>query len=372
MKRSISVLLALKFLLVCLVGCAGNADNEVLDSTVADTRAEDSTVSTTDDTTPDTTDKTENDPKDEYEPVNMWTYSTKNGIKVRDLVIETEKGGEELEIMMMTDLHLSWVNDTDLADPVIADTYKSRTWGKNGAHWSNAERCLNFAKDADQIVLTGDIYDYITSETVKRVEENIFAKYDNLMACLGNHEGVKAMGEEKTWTEDTVKERMEFLSGVWKNNVYYSSKVLGDKVMLIQMDNAVTGKFWDCQVEPFEADLKRARENGYAVLIFYHVPIATYNPRFYNTKALYVGDRQYFNFATEGATKYGQTADAKICSLIVNNGDIIKGTFCGHFHSDFYSEIIATCPSGEEVLIPQYVLTGTPYDNGHVLRITVK
>ena len=56
----------------------------------------------------------------------------------------------------------------------------------------------------------------------------------------------------------------------------------------------------------------------------------------------------------------------------VNNGDIIKGTFCGHKHTWYYTEILAKTASGEATVIPQVVIAGTPYDGGHALKIIVK
>jgi len=50
----------------------------------------------------------------------------------------------------------------------------------------------------------------------------------------------------------------------------------------------------------------------------------------------------------------------------------IMATFAGHYHSDYKTEICAKTADGEDAIIPQYVLTGNPYDGGHVLKITVK
>ena len=358
-----SIILFIIVFCLGLSGCTGNGD--VTDITPVEIESE--TAETKTDTVTET-DATESE-------VNMWRYRQEKGIVVRDLVIETGKGGEDITVVQLTDLHLSWVTENDLADPIISKTYESRTWTKDGRFWNNAKKCLEWAKDYDQIVLTGDVYDYLSEGTVIKVKDYIFDAYDNVMACLGNHEAVKAMGEEsENYWQSVLSDRMSALESSWTvNDIYYSSKVLGDKVMLIQMDNGVTGHFRDVQVDRFEADLKAARENGYAVLIFYHIPIATYNTKYYNTKPLYVGDNNTaYNFATSGPNKWSESADGAICSLIDQNGDIIKGAFSGHLHSDYYSEIIASSPDGTETRIPQYVLTGTPYGAGHTLRITIK
>ena len=311
----------------------------------------------------------------------MWTTSTlDNGIKVRDITVDTGKGGDALTVVQLTDIHIVWMNESDYADPVLAKTYQKRTWAwdyeDKTDHLDIFLKCINTFHDADQIVVTGDIYDFFTDETVVRVRD-IFNSYDNVMASLGNHEVVKMMGEELgngDWTA-IVDKRLKRIDGNWVNDIYYSSKVLGDKVMLIQMDNGVTGKFWDVQVEKFSADLNRARANGYAVLLFYHIPIATLNSKDINSKCcgIQAGNTEStFNFCSTGAAPGGNDATGKICSLIFSNGDIIKGAFCGHKHSDFYTEIKATDPSGNPAYIPQYILAGAYVGNGQILRITVK
>jgi len=78
--------------------------------------------------------------------------------------------------------------------------------------------------------------------------------------------------------------------------------------------------------------------------------------------------RSHFNLVG----KYSIGADKQIYDLICNNGDIIYGTFCGHVHGDFYTEIHAKTAAGEEIMIPQYMIQGTVYDRGHFLKITVE
>jgi hypothetical protein len=357
--RSIICLVAL---VLFLGGCVDNS--EVIDLTEGNT-SETSVSDTTDTDAPTTEEK-------KSEDINMWTYSQQNGITIRDIVIETGKGGEDIEIVQLTDMHLSYVNENDLQDPGIKSLYDSRTWGRNGQFLGNAVKCLEWSKNADQIVITGDIYDYLTSEVITQVNKHIFSAYDNVMACLGNHEAI-------AWT-GTFSERMDVLKDAWVNDVYYSSKVLGDKVMLIQMDNGtrsengVFGDFWDSQVPLLTADLATARAEGYTVLLFFHIPLATYNIKYRNAQAIMAGKGAItaYNYATGGSCSTLIGADKEIYDLITTNGDIIKGCFNGHHHSDFYTEIVATDPSGNKANIPQYTIMSTAYTGGHALRITVK
>ena len=65
-------------------------------------------------------------------------------------------------------------------------------------------------------------------------------------------------------------------------------------------------------------------------------------------------------------------ASKTVYELIVNNGDIIKGAFCGHMHAHYYTEIRANGADGSECFIPQHTLTGVPYNKGHVMKIKIK
>ena len=322
----------------------------------------------------------------------MWTTGIENGIKVRDVVIETGKGGEDIEIVQLTDLHIVWMNETDNADSTLAQTYEQRKWAhvydeSRTDHLDLTRRCLEQFKGADKIVITGDIYDFLTGETAVQASEQIFSAYDNVIACLGNHEIARKMGDEHDYSKEewqtVAVERISSFDKCWNTRVaydgdqsiYYSSEVLGDKVMLIQMDNATTCAFWDCQIQPFKADLALAREKGYAVLLFYHIPIATGNPKYIYTETLDRGDvahKNFYNSYSDTVSSHSTGASKEMYELIVGNGDIIKGAFCGHLHSDFYMEIDATTADGAHTVIPQYVLKGTIYDKGNALRITVK
>ena len=70
-------------------------------------------------------------------------------------------------------------------------------------------------------------------------------------------------------------------------------------------------------------------------------------------------------------------ATAQVYELITQNVDVIKGIFCGHFHSMFYNEVKATYTDGSGVhdaVIPQLIAPGNAYlgHAGRVVRIIVK
>lgn len=306
-----------------------------------------------------------------------WIYKLEEtGIMVREVDIDTGFDGDPVEIVQLTDLHFNYCNERDFEEqnPSIMATLKGRKWLANAASVPNAVRCLDYASFADQIVVTGDALDYMSWGCIELMKKHVFDAHPTVMATLGNHEATRRCQDEpKTPDPTTLESRMEILQENWIHDIYYYSKVLEDRVMLIQMDDGAGGVFWDSQVEPFKKDLELAREKGYTVLMFFHIPLCTNNPAEQDLYPIRRNDTNNYNFMINGVGKEGaEGATKEVYDLITNNADVIKGIFTGHFHSDYYTEIIAKNADGTDAVIPQYILTGTPYDKGHALRITVR
>ncbi|MBQ8508923.1 MAG: metallophosphoesterase [Clostridia bacterium] len=318
----------------------------------------------------------DNDVVGSSEEPNLWIYKLDNGLMVREAEFDSGKGGDPVTIVQVSDMHFNYCNQKDLDenDPVLMSTLANRKWLANGSSVANAERCLAYAADADQIVVTGDTLDYLSWGCIELMQKTLWDKYPDAIATIGNHEPVRRVQGEVAETT-TLEERYTWLEEVWApyHDIYYFSKVIDEKVMIIQMDNS-QNKYWDNQIEPFKADLETAREKGYTVLLFQHIPLCSNNPDEATFYPLRVNDgsgvpRNLYNSGI-GAKASGATQE--IYDLIVNNADLIKGIFCGHIHSDYYSEIIAKTSGGEDAIIPQYILTAAAYDSGHVFKITVK
>jgi hypothetical protein len=365
-----------------LLGCTSEGDpqdtGEMPDSAPDTLTTEIQTDSETEnETVKETETETETETeKKETSPMDIWNYKLENGVFVREITIDSGKGGLPVEIVQLTDIHINYCTAEDLEDPVLKSTYENRKWLANFKVKDNLLRCLRYADGADQLVITGDLLDYLSLGAIEKAQEYIFDPYPNVMACLGNHDPVKKMQGTVAETT-TLEERLAVLTEVWPHDAYYESRVLGEKAMLIVMDNASEGgigSFHESQLPLLEADLTLAREKGYSVLLFYHIPLSTGNPVDKKVKATLVGDtsateRNFFD-ACVGRTTPGVSGE--IYRLIVNNADLIKGAFCGHHHSDFYTEIYGKGIDGSIVTIPQYAVTGVPYVNGNVMKITVK
>ena len=307
---------------------------------------------------------------------NRVSYKTLPSLIVRrDLTIKAGIG-ETVVISQLTDVHLSYYNEEDLKDPVLKEAYELFDWRKDNANLENFQRTLSAAaKDSDLIVVTGDLYNYYSQGNMETLKEHLFDKYSNAIATLGNHD-VDRQPDNCT-LEDPVSydELRATIAAGWGNDITYVSQIIKDKVMVIALDNG-SSHFFAEQVPLLTADLQNARENGYVVLIFYHIPLLTGDPDDNNMKC----DSKYGNsgwsFGTEVGHnmigKYSIGADKEIYDLITNNGDIIYGAFCGHVHGDYYTEIRAKTAAGEDVRIPQYAIQGVAFDQGHFLRIVIE
>lgn len=269
-----------------------------------------------------------------------------SGLVVRETTVDSGRGGEAVEIVQITDAHIGFAVTQRL------------TW----------QTALRYAAGADYTVATGDIIEALHTDLTDWLKNSLL-KSPNTMMVLGNHEWNPTEG-----TPEAMEDRYDLLQGSWPNDVVYSSVVVKNKVMLIGLDNSQS-KFWDSQIPKLEADLKTARTKGYAVLLFYHIPLRTENPDEMKVKALLPTDPKIINtYNFRSGQLRGKENDAtdKIYDIITNNADVIKGAFCGHLHEDIYTEIVAKTPDGRDAVIPQHVNHANRYGAGHVLKITVK
>ena len=298
-----------------------------------------------------------------------------NGVMVREATIESGRGGEPVEIVQVTDIHFNYLNDQDFAEnnPSVMSTYAQREHMKDGYSRKNAEACMYYGGFFDQIVVTGDTIDYLTYGAMEMLKEIIWDPYPGTLVALGNHDPVRVMGLGKDVADpSSLESRYQILQKNWKHDVYYTSKVVKNKVMVIQLDNS-QNKFWDSQIPKLKADIETARKKGYVILLFAHIPLSTNNPAETGVYEIARNPKSRYNFYTGGVGGINSTgATREIWDMIMNNADVIRGVFAGHIHEDYYAEMLAKTPSGEQKIIPQYVNFAAWADKGHVLKITVK
>ncbi len=298
---------------------------------------------------------------------------------VREAVFETGKGGEDITIIQITDPHFNYLNERDFEenDHAIMSTYEHRMWLKNGESVDVMKRALKYASRFDQTVVTGDVLDYLSHGAIELMHKVIWDKYPDTIITTGNHEFSRCC-EGKVADTMPLERKYEILKSVWKHDPVYYSRVLGDKVAVVSIDDG-NGRFTREQCEKLSAEIKRARDNRYIILMFMHQPLCTYNPDEKAVDSLVIlsnDDRNHcdMNFCDTCVGNPGDDEDTlALHGLITSSPDVIKGVFTGHFHTNFYTEIVAKNPDGQATVIPQYVLpTTASFNHPHVVKITVK
>ncbi len=270
-----------------------------------------------------------------------------NYMTVHETTIDCGMSGEPLEIAHITDTHITYGADL------------RRNW----------EKCLRYAQTCDYTVVSGDVVDACKEDLLVYLK-NSLGGMKNIMMTLGNHDwaasGVTAASDKTA--------QYALLKRYWPNELFYSSTVLNNQLMLIQMDNS-QNTFSADQKAKLETDIATAREKGYGILLFYHIPLSTGNTNDETARPMMKYSPTAIgrlNFCVGQMFGHAGTPTGDTIALIKNNADVIRGTFCGHLHSAFYCEIAGKTPDGKDALIPQYVGFGARYGNGHVTKITVK
>ena len=109
--------------------------------------------------------------------------------------------------------------------------------------------------------------------------------------------------------------------------------------------------------EKLEADIKKARDEGLAIIIAQHRPISTDNEADTAIESLDGGSVKNFYNGYLGSAKGGMSESTeKVYNLITSSADVIKAIVCGHEHIRYYTEIKAT-----NGVIPQYVIRSAAY-----------
>lgn len=383
MKRIISVLLAL-MLILTLTACGGNdADITVSggENPNSDTSGTETELGGTELYTevikvlgnPEVT----NVVGSETDPTTHMFRINDNGVQVRYIHIDALKDGEPVNIMQTSDFHFNRMSDRDYAEnnPAVADTRIYRKGFRDESTVPNAKNVLSLADKFDAVAITGDNIDYLTWGSLDMIKEHIWDVLgDKVIMPLGGHDTTRVM-ESTVADTTTLESRYEILQGAWKHDIHYSNMIVKDRVMLVQMNNGQS-KYYGTQAEKLAADIKTARENNTVILLFQHEPIATGDTNQARVAPITAGS-DYGNFYKSGIGGSKYVADdvtAEVYKLITENGDVIRGVFCGHYHKNYYTEIKATYQKDGttvDTTIPQIVLDTTTSAQGYITAINV-
>lgn len=246
------------------------------------------------------------------------------GVCVREIDIESGcKNKNTLKIAMITDAHLN---------------------KEEPEHEKALVEALKCAACSDQIVLCGDNVESVSSdENLALLKENVWDVYPEAITILGNHEYFYPFDS----STDALKEKID---RIWPHNPDYYSRLVGDKVLIVAVDNARAVEYGNwiyyfskekCAL--LRSDIEYARKNGYIILFFCHVGLTLLDENV--------------------------EANSEMLDIIKTNADVIKGCFSGHGHEDGKVDL-----SSSEGELLQFWLCGCCEGdcNGQVLFINVK
>lgn len=306
-----------------------------------------------------------------------WIYRLgEDGVFVREAVFDSGKNdGDPAVLIQLTDLHFNLCTAADESDEEVMYTKQCRKWNADGVSARSAERAMRYAAPFDQTIVTGDSLDYLSKGAEELMRKYVFDADPNVLAALGGHDVTKQM---QTGIRDKTPaaERYAELSRFWIHDISYVSRVIKNKVMAVVLDNGAHS-YSEGQAGRLDADIRTAREKGYIMLIFQHEPVSTGDPADTDVPAIRRNDPwsyDLYNCLGHGASG----ATEAVYRLITENADVVRGLFCGHLHSDFYSEVKASYAAADgsvvKTVVPQYILTGNVYDGqaGHAMKITVR
>lgn len=308
-----------------------------------------------------------------------WMYqNSEEEPIVRETVIDSGRNdGVVVEIVQLSDLHINYVNMEDMEDEELAYTSQCRKWNANGASVHVIKKDMKYAQKYDQTIITGDTLDYLSKGAIELMYKYIWDVDHEVLIALGNHDQEKQMQTNRP-EQTSLEERRAILQSVWKHDICYVSKLIKNKVLAVVLDNG-NSTYYEEQVDKLSKDIELAKKNNYVVLIFQHEAICTGYPQDREKAAFRAYDREFDNFYDEriGYDLSDDTPSNRVYQLITENADVVKGVFCGHCHSAYYTEIKGSYidEKGKKVEqnIPQPILTPSSFDKyaGHVMKITV-
>ena len=299
-------------------------------------------------------------------------------ITLREVTINLGGDGEPIEIYQLTDIHFNAIYEDEDAMTKRSEKEWGHAFPDNETILATYKRCMNYAAErADRIVLTGDLVNYYSRANYDVLEQYVFRAAETVNPALkgkvlmtsGNHDCTFPGAKSDLTRYETYHKTMEDLYRKYGVDLEYTSQVIDERVMVVVLDNASwydvrSARFTANQLEKLGRDIALAREKGYVMLLFGHVPLPTKNS---------AGHSAYINFDPNG---YTDAASKEVYNLITNSADVIKGYFTGHNHGDEYLEIIAKTPDGKAAFIPQYVLRDMSREKaggtGEMTRIILK
>lgn len=230
-----------------------------------------------------------------------------------------------VRILHLTDAHIALADDSD------GDAMKEKAAARRAVFFKEAnapmrdavgflEEAVEYSKEFDYTVITGDLMDRISNANVETVRRRL--KDLDYICCLGNHEFCNVNGDIREGRE----EAFELLKTVYRGNLVLDSHIVGG-VNLVAANNSAY--YWT--EEQFEM-LKQEVAKGYPILLFTHSPLEN-GVRLIDKKP--EGRAETIRKIIEKDTgAHVLPTTAKVVDYIATE-PLIKATFGGHFHGNF-------------------------------------
>lgn len=223
-----------------------------------------------------------------------------------------------VRILHLTDVHLSIADDQDVEWCMQRAADRRNVFFKEAEFPERdpvgyLEEAMEYAKDFDCTVFTGDIFDHAFHGS-EVIAQKILAGKD-YMFCFGNHEYYKYIAPGK-FTDD-FPAVLEEVQSFFRGNQYFESRIVGG-INLVCANNGPAQ--WSEEMLPLlEAEVAK----GLPILLFCHCPL---NDRMRSPE--YDLDP---NKPASDEKKARHAMSAKIVNYIAEE-PLFKATFAGHYH----------------------------------------
>lgn len=298
-----------------------------------------------------------------------------------ELTIESIKGGEPVDVAILADTHIHVLSEKDKDDEEVQLSSQCRgNIFRHPSCFKGLERAVQVAEHCDYTVIAGDVLDYLTYGALDYAKELFFDRLPNLICTLAIHDVSKNC---MTNLPDKLpyEERINIIKEYWPNDVRYASALVGDKAVLVGLDNDTTEHYFEDQIDKLKAEIEKARKDNNVIFIFQHTPLATGKEEDKEAPNFFVNRFEVSNVYDRrliGNPEYTNETDRKMLDLILGNSDVIRGIFCGHFHDGNHTQLpayyIDEKGTKHQQPIDQYIVSSTPYclPHGVITRLIIK
>lgn len=229
-----------------------------------------------------------------------------------------------IRILHLTDVHIvkAYEDESDAHKAFAA--WRTPVFEVSGSSPTQLlEEAMEYAKDFDCTVVTGDVVDYVSRAGYDEMRR-IFAGKD-LMFCPGSHEYLQ-VERHAVRTHERVEAKAEMweeLQSIFPGDIGFDSRIVGG-VNLITADNA-TFAWTQYQYDRFREEAAK----GYPILIFTHTPMQMPSRGVMVETATCHGHMQKYGYSEEEI----RLSD-EVNEFLVKE-PLVKGFFAGHCHLVF-------------------------------------